>query len=228
MKGISGRMPLPRRRVPLPGFDTWRRCRQGGRMTDVDRLRYDAWTRQLERMRAMQYAYNRKFFVLLTLSTAGVVWAMRDGSAVALAMVGPGLVTTGMTASFFLHQCDFARTHARALERWINGLLGQRVLIASEMEAEYFYPHAAPKLSGVVWGHWTLFTTFTLHFCGVWTAATVWALWRLWAVWFDETWWAYAIGLGLWAGLNVAVLHRWFGNAAAERRMEEQLASVGG
>jgi len=26
------------------------------------RLEYDALTRQLERMRAMQYAYNRKFF----------------------------------------------------------------------------------------------------------------------------------------------------------------------
>ena len=36
---------------------------------DRTRLEYDALTRQLERMRAMQYAYNRKFFALLLVST---------------------------------------------------------------------------------------------------------------------------------------------------------------
>ncbi|MEN9778727.1 MAG: hypothetical protein RJB04_2482, partial [Verrucomicrobiota bacterium] len=42
-----------------------------GELPAADRIRleYDALTRQLERMRAMQYAYNRKFFALLLVST---------------------------------------------------------------------------------------------------------------------------------------------------------------
>lgn len=193
-------------------------------MTERDRCLYDAWTRQLERMRAMQYAYNRKFFVLLLASSAAALVVFHLGSPPLLALVGPGLVTTGMTASFFLHQCDFARVHARAMERRINRLLGGRVLIASELEAEYFYPHATPKLSGVTWnGPWTLFNWFTLHFTAAWAALSAWALWRLASAWETPVLFGYAILLAAWAAGNVWVLARWFGTAQAERRMQEQL-----
>lgn len=172
----------------------------------------------------MQYAYNRKFFVLLMASSAAVAVALHLGSAPLLALVGPGLVTTGMTASFFLHQCDFARVHARAMEGRINRLLGGRVLIASELESEYFYPHAARKLSGVTWGApWTLFTWFTLHFTVAWGGLSAWAVWRLRAMWEAGVLAAYLAGLMAWALINVGVLAAWFGNARAERRMQEQL-----
>ena len=196
----------------------------GWGVTERDKCLYDAWTRQLERMRAMQYAYNRKFFVLLAVSSLGVAAAFHLGSMELMALVGPGLVTTGVAASFFLHQCDFARVHARAMERRINRLLGGRALIASELEAEYFYPHAAPKLSGVTWGgRWTLFKGFTLHFCVAWAAATAWAVWRLHRGWEPGLTWAYGVGLGAWALMNVGMLHAWFGDAHGERRMQEQL-----
>jgi hypothetical protein len=198
-------------------------------MTERDRCLYDAWTRQLERMRAMQYAYNRKFFVLLLVSSAAVACAFHLGSLPLLALVGPGLVTTGMTASFFLHQCDFARVHAQAMEQRINRLLGGRVLIASELEAEYFYPHAVPKLSGVTWGRpWTLFNWFTLHFTVSWAALTAWALWLLHARWESPVLVAYLVALGSWAASNVWVLARWFGTARAERRMQDQLRADDG
>lgn len=172
----------------------------------------------------MQYAYNRKFFVLLLASSAAVLVTFHLGSPSLLALVGPGLVTTGMTASFFLHQCDFARVHARAMERRINRLLGGRVLIASELEAEYFYPHATPKLSGVTWeGRWTLFNWFTLHFTAAWAALSALALWRLHQAWEPEPFLFYVLGLGAWAAANVWILARWFGTAHAERRMQEQL-----
>ena len=80
------------------------------------RLEYDSLTRQLERMRAMQYAYNRKFFALLLVSTlvAGglILWDHWKGWLV----VCFGLVSTGVTASFLLHFCDVARVHARRLK----------------------------------------------------------------------------------------------------------------
>jgi len=198
-------------------------------MTDLERMKYDAWTRQLERMRAMQYAYNRKFFTLLLVSSAAILWALRDGSVLALSMVPIGVVTAGMTASFFLCNCDFARVHARALEGQINRLLGSRVLIASEMEAEYFYPHAARKLSGLVWGReWTLFNWFTLHFCVVWTAAAGWAVLRLWGMLMVAEALVLTLGFGVWAAGNVIVLHQWFGEAAGEKRMEQQLKEAFG
>lgn len=198
-------------------------------MSELVRLEYDALTRQLERMRAMQYAYNRKFFTLLFISSVGVLWGLRDGSVLFLAAVPFGLVTTGVTASFFLHCCDFARVHARALEGRINQILGGRVLIASELEAEYFYPHATPKLSGLTWGkRWTLFNWFTLHFCAVWVGVSAVALTGLWRMLPDLQAAGLTGTLLFWAGGNVAVLDRWFGNAAAERRMQEQLSEVYG
>ncbi len=198
-------------------------------MTDAERMQYDAWTRQLERMRGMQYAYNRKFFVLLLVSTLGVWFGFRDGLMVSLLAIPLGLITTGVTASFFLHQCDFARVHARALEGRINRLLGERVLIASELEAEYFYPHARPKLSGLpLGGRWTFFNGFTLHFCVVWTGASVLALWRVREWMSGGLWFLWLIAVGMWAAINVAGLTVWFASAAGERRMQQQLVEAYG
>lgn len=193
-------------------------------MTEVDRLKYDAWTRQLERMRAMQYAYNRKFFTLLLVSSVLVLAALRDGSLSSALAIPFGLVTTGFTASYFLANADFARTHARALERQINLLLGARVLMASELEAEFFYPHAARKLSGLVWGgRWTLFNWLTLHFCLAWAGVSALGLWRVWKL--VPTGEAIGWGLGAlaWCAANGMVLDAWFGEGEPERRMEAQL-----
>ncbi|MFM7101123.1 MAG: hypothetical protein ACKO3N_08120 [Verrucomicrobiota bacterium] len=193
-------------------------------MTDADRLRYDALTRQLERMRAMQYAYNRKFFTLLLVSTAGLLWAFHVPTPASLVAVCFGLVTAGVTASFFLHFCDFARVHARALERRLNRLLGERVLVASELEADYFYPHEARKFSGWVPGRrLTFFSFFTLHFCGVWGLATAAAGWRLHQLLAPATFQFLATLYLLWALANAAFLGRWFIPATAERRLARAL-----
>lgn len=193
-------------------------------MTDADRLRYDALTRQLERMRAMQYAYNRKFFTLLLVSTAGLLWAFHVHTPASLVAACFGLLTTGVTASFFLHFGDFARVHARALERRLNQLLGERVLVASELEADYFYPHETRKFSGLVLG-WplTFFSFFTLHFCGVWALATAAAGWRLHQLLAPATFQVLAAIYLLWAFANVAYLGLWFIPATAERRLAQAL-----
>lgn len=193
-------------------------------MIDTDRLRYDALTRQLERMRAMQYAYNRKFFTLLLVSTTGLLWAFHVHTPASLVAVCFGLVTTGVTASFFLHFGDFARVHARALERCLNQLLGGRVLIASELEADYFYPHEARKFSGLVLGRpLTFFSFFTLHFCGVWGLATVAAGWRLHQLLAPSTFLLLAAIYLFWALTNVAFLGNWFLQGTAERRLAQSL-----
>ena len=196
---------------------------------DRIRLEYDALTRQLERMRAMQYAYNRKFFALLLVSTLVglglILWGRWAGQLV----VCFGLVTTGVTASFFLHFCDFARVHARALEARINAILGRRVLIASELEADYFYPHASPKLSGFSFERpGSFFSAYTLHFCGVWAALVFWCAVQLWDQLAAGAWFLWAlIWLG-WCGSNAGYLHWWFGKSGAEARMARRLAQAYG
>jgi len=196
---------------------------------DRTRLEYDALTRQLERMRAMQYAYNRKFFALLLVSTlvAGglILWDRWMG----LLVVCFGLVTTGVTASFFLHFCDFARIHARAVEGRINVLLGRQVLIASELEADYFYPHASPKFSGFSFERpWTFFSVYTLHFTAVWGGMVLWSASRLKDEMDGGVWGLGLVIWCLWSGLQGLYLKWWFMESGAEARMGRQLAEAYG
>jgi hypothetical protein len=197
-------------------------------MTDVDRLKYDALSRQLGRMRAMQYAYNRKFFSLLLATVIAIPIAFSLDTLSALTMLAFGLVTAGVTASFFLHFCDFARTYARALEARIDRLLGERILVASALEADYFYPHETRKVSGFVPSRpGSFFSFFTLHFVAVWGAAIGAALWRLRHS-FDGS--GYTILLGAfaaWSAVNVGFLLTWF-RGDAERRMAATLREVYG
>lgn len=193
------------------------------------RLEYDALTRQLERMRAMQYAYNRKFFALLLVSTLVALGLIFWGRWAGLLVVCFGLVTTGFTASFFLHFCDFARVHARALEARINILLGTRTLIASELEADYFYPHASAKISGFSLEQpGSFFSVYTLHFCGVWGALVLWCASSLWDELEPGRWFLWAFIWAGWCGVNVAYLRWWFEDSGAEARMARQLAEAYG
>lgn len=189
------------------------------------RLEYDALTRQLERMRAMQYAYNRKFFALLLVSTLVSLGLLLWDYWLTGWVVSFGLVTTGFTASFFLHFCDFARVHARALETRINALLGSRALIASELEADYFYPHASPKLSGFSFDRpMSFFSVYTLHFCGVWGGFVVWSAIKVNRYFSDSVLVGGAVLWVIWTCMHVAYLHWWFGDSEAETRMARRLA----
>ncbi|MBX3733394.1 MAG: hypothetical protein KF791_12455 [Verrucomicrobiae bacterium] len=195
-------------------------------MHEVDRLKYDALTRQLERMRAMQYAYHRKFFTLLLVSTllGGFLLFLRTTAAHTLLVAG--LISTGVSASFLLHFADFARTHARALEQRINRLLGERLLIASDLEAEYFYPHDAPRPPAPRAG-WpsTFFNAYTLHFCLLWAAGIVLAGYRLWEALIPRDFLGIVAILLLWAALNAVYLRHWF-RGAALHRMNQQLRAA--
>ena len=193
------------------------------------RLEYDALTRQLERMRAMQYAYNRKFFSLLLVSTLTAIGLLLWDRWMGWFVVCFGLISTGVTASFFLHFCDFARVHARALEARINVLLGSQVLIASELEADYFYPHVSPKLSGFSYENpGSFFSVYTLHFCAVWGLMILLSAWRLWDQVDSTVWFCWAVLWCGWSAANGLYLRWWFGDFRAEARMAHRLAEAYG
>ena len=202
-----------------------------GELAPADRIRleYDALTRQLERMRAMQYAYNRKFFGLLLLSTLTSLGLIFWGRWTGLLVVCFGLVSTGVSASFFLHFCDFARVHARAIEARINVLLGTRALVASELEADYFYPHASVKISGFSLERpGSFFSVYTLHFCAIWGSLVLWCAAGLWDQLAPGTWFLWAFLWAGWCGVNTAYLGWWFGRSGAEARMARHLAEAYG
>jgi hypothetical protein len=195
-------------------------------MHDLTALRYDALTRQLERMRAMHYSYFAKFFTWLTVTLVIFLILYLLPFSQAQAVLPFLVLTAGVQASFYLHFTDFARVHARWLEEQINQLLGQDTLVASRLEAEYFYPLEQPKFSGVILTKpLTFFSVFTLHWCGVWGLLFVLGLVRAWpelGSW--QT--AYGVGLGSWTLLNAGYLGWYFIGQRDEKKIAAMLRDV--
>lgn len=192
-------------------------------MTENERLRYHALSSQLGRMRAMQYAYHRKFFALQLLSLVAIAAAFLSPSKPGMVLLAFGLVTAGVTASFFLHFCDFARVHARALEEKLNSMLGETVLNAAVLEADFFYPHETERLSGFTPSRPdTFFSFFTLHFSVVWVASALLALGWLACHCSKLRFLEVLVAYGAWSLWNVRFLRQWF-RGGAESRMAATL-----
>lgn len=188
------------------------------------RFAYDAAMRQLERMRAMQYHYHQKFFswisFVLLLLLALALWPGGLGWLFIPFLV----VTAGVQASFHLHFCDFARTHARLLESKLNHWLGTRVLLGGEIEALYFYDEREPKISGFLPTTPTrFFSAFTLHWTVLWTV--LFALGLTLTARSLETFWAlaYVGGALAWAALNFGFIAWYFWNARDEHAVAAYL-----
>jgi hypothetical protein len=191
---------------------------------NLEMERYDALTRQLERMRAMQYAYFQKFFswIILSLILFLVLWLLPYLPAQLLL---PFLVVTaGVQASFYLHFVDFSRVHARALERKLNQVLGEKILVGSELEDAYFYPILQSKISGVLPLNPTrFFSAYTLHWCGLWTLAYGAGLWKAWEGLEGESRFWYVAILLTWTAVNVGYLTWFFWQQLDLRRVAKLL-----
>jgi hypothetical protein len=120
-------------------------------MNERDRAELRLLEQQLERMRGMLGAYSGLFFRQIT------VWGVV--SLVILALSGLsagapiGFLLTFIVPFAFLeggytfYYTVFARRHAEFIEKSINARFGRAVLPAHRLEAAYFYPPDAPKLS---------------------------------------------------------------------------------
>lgn len=138
----------------------------------------DMTMRQLERMRSMQYAYHAKFFQWMILILVLSILLMLFGATTGWLILPFLVVTGGVTASFYLHFCDFARLHASVLERKINHRAGRDILIGHRIESLYFYPMDPPKLSGWVPSRpWCFFSFYTLHWSLLWVALWIAGVW---------------------------------------------------
>jgi hypothetical protein len=186
-------------------------------------LRYDALSRQLERMRGMQYGYFTKFFswVIVTGFTFVLIYlAPFPGAQMVLPF---WVVTAGVQASFYLHFVDFARVHARALEERLNVLLEEEVLVASRLEDAYFYPLEKPKFSGLVLTRpTTFFSAYTTHWVFVWAFFYLFGALQAWEAAGTYRFF-YFLLLGSWSALNVGYLAWYFIRQRDEKRIAAML-----
>ena len=113
-----------------------------------EELRIHAWMEQLRRMREMQYVYHKKFFHGLYFFLVVVIACLLWDSPLSLALVPFLVITAGTQSCFYLHFVDFARLHARHLEKKLNQALGKATLVGSKIEDAYFYPIDAPRSVG--------------------------------------------------------------------------------
>jgi hypothetical protein len=120
-------------------------------MNERDRAELRLLEQQLERMRGMLGAYSGLFFRQIT------VWGVVSIVILALSGLSAGapigfLLTfivpfAFLEAGYTFYYTVFARRHAEFIEKSINARFGRAVLSAHRLEAAYFYPPDAPKLS---------------------------------------------------------------------------------
>ena len=171
--------------------------------------RIRAWLEQLQRMREMQYAYHKKFFHGLYFFLILVIACLLWDSLFSLVFVPFLVITAGTQSCFYLHFVDFARLHARHLERQLNQALGRETFLGSAIENLYFYPVDAPKIGGFIpSAPLRFFSFFSLHWVLLWLGLAGFALWRvLPAIGSGAS--RYLLLLMVWGGLNFAFL-AWF------------------
>ena len=120
-------------------------------MNERDRAELRLLEQQLERMRGMLGAYSGLFFRQIT------IWGVASLVILALSGLSAGapigfLLTfivpfAFLEAGYTFYYTVFARRHAEFIEKSINARFGRAVLPAHRLEAAYFYPPDAPKLS---------------------------------------------------------------------------------
>ena len=186
-------------------------------------LKIQAWMEQLRRMREMQYAYHKKFFHGLYLFLVLVIACMLWDSPLSLALVPFLVITAGTQSCFYLHFVDFARLHARHLEKQLNQALGKSSFFGSEIEDLYFYPIDVPKVGGFVPSTpLRFFSFFTLHWVILWLGLAAFALWRLLPT-MGPCGRDYFFILAAWGGLNFAYLAWLFGRSRDREAMKSFL-----
>jgi len=177
-----------------------------------ERLIYDATLRQLERMRGMQYGYHQKFFHWIIISIFIFLTLLLLPNRVGYYLIPFFVVSAGVQSAFYLHFCDFARTHSRFLESKINELLGQQVLLGTALEELYFYPQSSKKVGGILLSAPSrFFNIYTLHWVVLWTGGFVASLFIVHKENSTPFFLIYTASAFLWAGLHLLYIGWYFG-----------------
>jgi hypothetical protein len=126
-------------------------------MTEAQHAQIRLLSEQLGRMRGMLYGYSDLFFRrirdwalvsmgLLLLSMGDIV----PGAVILVPFVVPFAF---LETAYLFWYTVFARRFAARLERRLNELMGEDVLIAHRLEAAYFHPPDAPRIAALSFGN---------------------------------------------------------------------------
>ncbi len=153
--------------------------------TPHDERRLSILEKQLERMRSMHYGYYSQFFQalhLFTVITLAIVGLSLAPTFRAAAFLLPFFVVyAGFFCAYLLCYNLFARIYATAVEKKINALMGEDLLVAHRMEDVYFYRTPGEKFVAIdLKQPWTCISASTISYLFSSAILLVFGAYRAW------------------------------------------------
>ena len=185
---------------------------------------------QLSRMRGMTAMYHKRFFFDINFTTVLVVsllvlgwWQVPEAF-----LLVPVVALVGAFASAFDSSYHtFARWYPRYLERYLNVRVGERIHVASELEATYLYELGTPKIVTIpITGEFTWFSFVTIFYTLIGALSYVFGFILGWETLMDASPAIVAVYLVGVIGLTLSALGFglwWFVGGVGERRLEQVL-----
>ena len=182
---------------------------------------------QLSRMRSMNKYYHDQFLtdvrVLFILNTVFIFLSL--GNFNALYLIPLISLFGSVILSFHAYFLIFSRQYTEFIEKRINNEYDEEILIAHELENEYFFPINQKKIVVAVLNKgftWFSFVTLFITFYGVSTYA--WSIMKL----FDNNMNTNFIYFILFITLvTLSVGFWWFLSGTGEKRLEKVFAKYG-
>ena len=182
---------------------------------------------QLSRMRSMNKYYHDQFLtdvrVLFILNTVFIFLSL--GNLNALYLIPLISLFGSVILSFHAYFLIFSRQYTEFIEKRINNEYDEEVLIAHELENEYFFPINQKKIVVAVLNKgftWFSFVTLFITFYGVSTYA--WSIMKLFNNNMNTNFIYFILFITL---VTLSVGFWWFLSGTGEKRLEKVFAKYG-
>ena len=182
---------------------------------------------QLSRMRSMNKYYHDQFLtdvrVLFILNTVFIFLSL--GNLNALYLIPLISLFGSVILSFHAYFLIFSRQYTEFIEKRINNEYDEEILIAHELENEYFFPINQKKIVVAVLNKgftWFSFVTLFITFYGVSTYA--WSIMKLFNNNMNTNFIYFILFITL---VTLSVGFWWFLSGTGEKRLEKVFAKYG-
>ena len=182
---------------------------------------------QLSRMRSMNRYYHDQFLtdvrVLFILNTIFIFLSL--GNPNALYLIPLISLFGSVILSFHAYFLIFSRQYTEFIEKRINNEYDEEILIAHELENEYFFPINQKKIVVAVLNKgftWFSFVTLFITFYGVSTYA--WSIMKLFNNGMNTNFIYFILFITL---VTLSVGFWWFLSGTGEKRLEKVFAQYG-
>ena len=182
---------------------------------------------QLSRMRSMNKYYHDQFLtdvrVLFILNTIFIFLSL--GNPNALYLIPLISLFGSVILSFHAYFLIFSRQYTEFIEKRINNEYDEEILIAHELENEYFFPINQKKIVVAVLNKgftWFSFVTLFITFYGVLTYA--WSIMKMFNNGMNTNFIYFILFITL---VTLSVGFWWFLSGTGEKRLEKVFAQYG-